>query len=177
MTNADRQKAYRDRKRNAPVTESAPKRNAQADDSVTADCDCNAPVTQPQPVTLRTGNKVTVSVTPDKVFGEMLIAGPAPADTDFVKVGVTRAHPVTPNPFEYALDPAIERYKELEFIGPDVYYHPRTNPQCINWGEPMTGSELKAAGLVANRVSIPGDWDYAGVVDDTGKVAVLRNVA
>lgn len=48
-------------------------------------------------------------------------------------------------------------------IGPEVYYWPRTHSERLNWGDHMSGSELKDAGLVANRVSIPGDWDYVGV--------------
>ena len=61
-------------------------------------------------------------------------------------------------------------------IGPEVYYHPRNHPERLNWGEHMTRLELDAAGLKANRVPIPGDWDYHGVVDDTGRVARLRRV-
>ena len=39
----------------------------------------------------------------------------------------------------------------------------RTNPDLLNWGDPMTSAELHDAGLRANRVPIPGDWDYNGV--------------
>lgn len=59
-------------------------------------------------------------------------------------------------------------------IGSEVYYYPRTRPERLNWGEPMTMDELKDAGLAANRVPIPGDWDYAGAVTDTVTPAVLR---
>lgn len=48
-------------------------------------------------------------------------------------------------------------------IGPDVYYWPRPNTERLNWGEYMTAAELDQAGLKANRVTIPGDWDYVGV--------------
>lgn len=63
-------------------------------------------------------------------------------------------------------------------IGPNVYYWPRAHPERINWGEHMTMDQLKEAGLVANRVPIPGDWDYAGVaVDDWPTPAVLVEAA
>lgn len=62
-------------------------------------------------------------------------------------------------------------------IGADVYYVPRNHPERLNWGEHMTAVQLKDAGLVANRVAIPGDWDYTGCVDDTVTPAVLRSVA
>ncbi|MCK5610242.1 hypothetical protein KAR91_50685 [Candidatus Pacearchaeota archaeon] len=58
---------------------------------------------------------------------------------------------VTPEPDRNAL------------IGPDVYYHPRTHPHLMNWGKHMNVQELESAGLKANRVPIPGDWDYEGV--------------
>jgi hypothetical protein len=43
-------------------------------------------------------------------------------------------------------------------------YAARTNAVLLNWGEPMTAHDLERAGLKANRVPIPGDWDYHGVV-------------
>ena len=49
----------------------------------------------------------------------------------------------------------------------------RTNPELINTGPPMAAHQLKQAGLKANRVPIPGDWDYEGVcekVDGVWKV-------
>ncbi len=48
-------------------------------------------------------------------------------------------------------------------IGPEVYYHPRTHPECLNWEAWMDVDELKQNGFKANRVSIPGDWDYVGM--------------
>lgn len=39
----------------------------------------------------------------------------------------------------------------------------RTNPDVLNWGQHMTSDQLHDAGLKANRVPIPGDWDYQGV--------------
>ncbi len=35
--------------------------------------------------------------------------------------------------------------------------------ELLNWGPWMSESELLAARLSANRVSIPGDWDYEKV--------------
>jgi hypothetical protein len=42
---------------------------------------------------------------------------------------------------------------------PDQYAK-RTNAATLNWGEPMSSPELAKAKLTANRVAIPGDWDY-----------------
>ncbi len=42
-------------------------------------------------------------------------------------------------------------------------YIPRREPDKLNWGPWMNSQQLEQAGLKANRVSIPGDWDYAGV--------------
>jgi len=53
-------------------------------------------------------------------------------------------------------------------------YASRTNPEKLNWGEVMSSAELANAGLKANRVPIPGDFDYEGVcemVDGVWKVA------
>ena len=40
----------------------------------------------------------------------------------------------------------------------------RTDPDSLNWGAWMNSHELHEAGLVANRVPIPGDFDYVGCV-------------
>ena len=42
-------------------------------------------------------------------------------------------------------------------------YATRTNPEKLNWGPILGAVDLKIRGFVANRVSIPGDWDYEGV--------------
>lgn len=47
-------------------------------------------------------------------------------------------------------------------------YAKRTIPQVLNWGPWMNTEELMAAGKVANRVPIPGDWDYEGTQEATG---------
>ena len=41
-------------------------------------------------------------------------------------------------------------------------YAQRADAGRLNWGERMDQEQLKAAGLKANRISIPGDWDYVG---------------
>ena len=101
MSNADRQKAYRDRKR-----------NAQRPESVT---------------------RVTVDEVRNAQLKHTLRAIGGAALRSDIRIGF------------------------------DVYYHPRTHPERLNWGEHMTGAQLEDAGLVANRVSIPGDYDYVGV--------------
>lgn len=40
-------------------------------------------------------------------------------------------------------------------------YIKRSEPDKLNWGPWMSSDELSKAGLKANRVTIPGDWDYA----------------
>ena len=42
------------------------------------------------------------------------------------------------------------------------HYATRTNPDKLNWGTHMNPVELDKAGFKANRVPIPGDYDYAG---------------
>lgn len=53
---------------------------------------------------------------------------------------------------------SLEHYQE----NPDMYAT-RANPEKLNWGAYMTTDQLVGAGLYANRVPIPDDWDYAGV--------------
>ncbi len=48
------------------------------------------------------------------------------------------------------------------YANPDKYI-PRTEPDKLNWGPWLNTAELNVAGLKANRVPIPGDWDYEGV--------------
>jgi len=46
-------------------------------------------------------------------------------------------------------------------------YATRNDPARLNWGPHMDNAELEASHLyVANRVPIPGDWDYEGVVEE-----------
>ncbi len=66
------------------------------------------------------------------------------------KVGQTRTgtHPAT-----------HAEHLEFYYANPDRYAT-RTNPDKLNWGPLMTMDQLEQAGLKANRVSIPGDWDF-----------------
>lgn len=62
---------------------------------------------------------------------------------------------------------------EHYYSNPEIYAT-RTNPEKLNWGEPMSWEDMALAKLVGNRVGIPGDWDYEGVcveVDGAWKVA------
>lgn len=104
-------------------------------------------VTQTQPVTLRTGPNVTVNVLPEEVHG--------------AKCNVTQAQADA-----YVRDITETNQPDADgsLIGPEVYYWPRNHPERLNWGEHMTAAQLKDAGLAANRVPIPGDWDYVGRV-------------
>ncbi len=96
MSNAERQKRYRDSKRNAPVTESV----------------------------------------------------------SFAPHGVTR---VTAEPERVA---SLEDYYDAS----TGEYAKRAIPELLNWGPWMIMAALEQAGLKANRVPIPGDWDYEGAV-------------
>ncbi len=44
---------------------------------------------------------------------------------------------------------------------PDKYVT-RREPEKLNWGPWLDVAGLEQAGLKANRVAIPGDWDYEG---------------
>ncbi len=44
-------------------------------------------------------------------------------------------------------------------------YASRAIPDRLNWGPWMNSTQLEQAGLKANRVSIPGDWDYEAVTE------------
>ncbi len=117
MTNAERQKRYRDKKRNAPALKSATR--------VTVEHERNA---------------------------EMVMAG---------VTAVTGESCTELGPTDHAL---LDRRGGLAdyHANPDKYV-PRLEPEKLNWGPWMNMVELEAAGLKANRVPIPGDWDYVGV--------------
>ncbi len=53
------------------------------------------------------------------------------------------------------------------YANPSKYIQ-RREPDKLNWGPWMNMAELEQAGLKANRVSVPGDWDYAGTAQPTG---------
>ncbi|KKM64400.1 hypothetical protein LCGC14_1501720 [marine sediment metagenome] len=43
-------------------------------------------------------------------------------------------------------------------------YAQRANPEKLNWGPWLDTEQLVLAGFKANRVSIPGDWDFEEAV-------------
>jgi len=47
-------------------------------------------------------------------------------------------------------------------------YRRRYEPEKLNWGEPLTNAQLKQAGFRANRVPLPGDWDFIEDKDKQG---------
>lgn len=63
---------------------------------------------------------------------------------------------------------------------PDLYIQ-RREPDRLNWGPWMNSDALNEAGLKANRVPIPGDWDYTGAASalmaDIEKVNVITEAA
>ena len=65
-------------------------------------------------------------------------------------------------------------------LNPDDYIT-RREPGRLNWGPWLNTAQLEQAGLKANRVSIPGDWDYAGagsaLMQDIGKVNAITTAA
>ena len=48
-------------------------------------------------------------------------------------------------------------------------YRRRYEPERLNWGEPLSRDELEQAGFRANRVPIPGDFDYTPEVAERGQ--------
>lgn len=131
MSNAERQKRYRDKQRNAQeamakaagvtaVPDYGVERNAQEPESVTR-------VTPEQEGALR----LECASGPDEI---------PPIDGNVLAGKPTLAH---------------------YHARPDLYVA-RREPELLNWGEWMSARELDEAGLKANRVAIPGDWDYKG---------------
>lgn len=51
-------------------------------------------------------------------------------------------------------------------------YAHRVQAVALNWGPWMNSQQLTEAGLVANRMPMPGDWDYEGVVQAAGPAPV-----
>lgn len=64
---------------------------------------------------------------------------------------------VTVTPAPVTVCPGPEHY----YANPDMYAQ-RTAPETLNWGPWMDMVALGGSTLKANRVSIPGDHDYAG---------------
>ena len=143
-SNADKQREYRNRKRNAPVTES------------------NAPDVTRVTVT----DSVTPSVT-GKREGSSTI-GMVNDLHQSIRTAVVIDKHTCPGPTEIGRDAMIQRMadKVVEIATPTHLIKARarrTNPDSLNWGPHMTSDQLHEAGLKANRVPIPGDWDYVGV--------------
>ncbi len=66
---------------------------------------------------------------------------------------VTRPEPVT-------VEERTASYQD--YIDNPDDYATRANAAALRWGEWMAMDELAEAGYKANRVTIPGDWDYVG---------------
>lgn len=64
---------------------------------------------------------------------------------------------VTPIAHVTSLPVGLEHYH-----GNPAKYVKRVCPELLNWGLWMNSTQLEQAGLKANRVAIPGDWDYEG---------------
>lgn len=130
-TAAERQKAYRDNKRNAPVTESVS--------------------FAPAGVTGRPKNVTRVTTEPER-NAQVVMAG---------VTAVTGESCTELGPIDHAL---IDKRGGLaDYHANRDKYATRAEPDKLNWGPWMDSGELQEAGLKANRVSIPGDWDYSGV--------------
>lgn len=46
-------------------------------------------------------------------------------------------------------------------------YRRRSDPEKLNWGEPLAREKLKQAGMRANREPIPGDFDYEEIENES----------
>ncbi len=65
---------------------------------------------------------------------------------------------------------SYEGYKKNH--GPGAKYARRFEPEKLNWTKNvMSEDELEQAGFRANRVPIPGDWDYEAPALETKKPA------
>ncbi len=54
---------------------------------------------------------------------------------------------------------SYENYLKYQPLG---MYATRANPETLNWGAWMDKAQLKQNGKTANRVTLPGDWEYKG---------------
>ncbi len=57
-----------------------------------------------------------------------------------------------------------KEYLQFYYNHPDKYVQ-RREPEKLNWGPWLNPANLRSLGFKANRVSIPGDWDYEGVCE------------
>ncbi len=82
-------------------------------------------------------------------------------NAQIVMDGVTRVtgEPCTElTPMDLAL--IDKQYGLADYHANPDNYAPRAEPDNLNWGPWMNTAQLETAGLRANRVTIPGDWDY-----------------
>lgn len=71
---------------------------------------------------------------------------------------------VTPN--ETVTAESVTKVASLEdYQGHPEDYARRTNAVILNWGPWLNREQLERSDYIANRVTIPGDWDYSGVGD------------
>ncbi len=133
MTNAERQRRYRDRKRKASkpggvtrVTGNLP--------------EVGASVTEPPENVTNPGPKVT----------ENRVSSEIPREN-----GISDAVPATPDSGPGPRVASIEDYYANRGD-----YAERACPELLNWGPWMSASKLSDARLSGNRVILPADWDY-----------------
>lgn len=65
-------------------------------------------------------------------------------------------------PFVVPVNGSLDDY----YIRPEAY-HRRLEPEKLNWGIHLDLKQLKQAGLRANRVPIPGDFDFEEAKDES----------
>ncbi len=58
---------------------------------------------------------------------------------------------------------SLEHYLANVIIEGQTSYAERTHPEKLNWGPRMDTADLASSPYLANRVPIPGDFDYCGV--------------
>ena len=72
------------------------------------------------------------------------------------RVTVEQATSVTP------LEHSSTEAGQAHYLAHPDLYITRREPDKLNWGPWLDVAGLEQAGLKANRVAIPGDWDYEG---------------
>lgn len=119
MTNAERQKRYRDRRKNGQFAKSV----------------TSTPENVPNP-------GVNVTENPPEALE-------------------TRANTIsTPVPATPDSDSGTRIASIEDYYANRSDYAALACPELLNWGEPMSVSELSEARLSGNRIRLPGDWDY-----------------
>ena len=56
-------------------------------------------------------------------------------------------------------------------------YAKRTDASVLNWGDGLTAKQLGTSPFKANRVTLPGDWDYEGCCVQVDGVWTTRRAA